>query len=764
MMSARPFPFRVRPRHLETVGSLTRRVLAVNGEPGTLPQRLLAERGLAPGDWPTLLHAMNRSTRRAAATPQLTHRDGSTCPQCMDLVTKRWMCTLCAHGDLVEQEPHFGSPVCPRHGRWVGFTDAPTAQHTVPDTAIRAGGTFTRLLRRHRLDAGLYWLIEDAVVTARTCDEAAAFPLTVGIIAAVTNPAFLRRVLSPVSRFQDAYRHVAGAVTEVLGAENRAVTRTVWLAMRPAFAAVHAAAKGQPFQAHPHDFPVPADLVSAFPAVEVLEPFGAFLLETGDTVESAARTLAATHARLDPASRQRFIICAHGHEYSTRNADASCPQCPRGDAARYGLNDLTTVAPHLVAEWDSEANGGVTPAMVPASSHRRYHWRCAAKNHPYLASPSNRTQTGADCPVCLNRTIVPGVNDFATRFPKAFAELHPSDAHGYNPHRNTPRSDKLARWVCQQGHTFKARFVDRAQGSTCPECKRLRAVERTGSLADFHPALAAEWVIGEDGRTPADFSPGSSYEATWRCSKGHEYAARIERRVKGKTRCPYCSRRRVLLGFNDLATTHPQLTLEWDQHRNLMSPTEVLAGSIAKREWVCRNGHVTVQSIPHRITSGGCTLCPPAERALRSASPLVASLPSRLAPELTQQESSDPTPEVEDLIELIRRLYCPGGFANDTIVDAWAEAAGFTEAHPEPSMLLSRILEVVPNLSSRGVPPVSDVLEGIDELASRSDTLLPPSRLLARATYAALRVIEECDGPYETDREFADALIELTRR
>src|SRR5690606_22385607 len=112
----------------------------------------------------------------------------------------------------------------------------------------------------------------------------------------------------------------------------------------------------------------------------------------------------------------------------------------------------------------------------------------------------------------------PGTNDFATRFPELFAELAPSDMGQYNPHRNTPTSGKLARWHCTPaGHRFKATFSQRANGYSCPHCRQQRAIATSGSFADNHPELAAEWVTGTDGRGPEQFSAGSSHLATWRC-------------------------------------------------------------------------------------------------------------------------------------------------------------------------------------------------------------------------------------------------------
>jgi hypothetical protein len=71
--------------------------------------------------------------------------------------------------------------------------------------------------------------------------------------------------------------------------------------------------------------------------------------------------------------------------------------------------------------------------------------------------------------------------------------------------------------------------------------------------------------------------------------------------------CPYCSNHRVLVGFNDLATTHPQLLPEvykWD-------PSKFTAGSGTKKKWKCLEGHVWVTVIGHRTGSKetGCPSC-----------------------------------------------------------------------------------------------------------------------------------------------------------
>ena len=47
-----------------------------------------------------------------------------------------------------------------------------------------------------------------------------------------------------------------------------------------------------------------------------------------------------------------------------------------------------------------------------------------------------------------------------------------------------------------------------------------------------------------------------------KCKEGHEWSGLIANRArKGKADpgCPYCSGRKALAGYNDLATTHPDI-------------------------------------------------------------------------------------------------------------------------------------------------------------------------------------------------------------
>ena len=105
----------------------------------------------------------------------------------------------------------------------------------------------------------------------------------------------------------------------------------------------------------------------------------------------------------------------------------------------------------------------------------------------------------------------------------------------------------------------------------------------------------------------------------------------MKSRAEGR-QCPVCTRRKVLAGENDLATTHPQLAAQWHPTKNKqLRPRDVVAGNIRKVWWQCEQGHDWNASIAARASSGsGCPVCAgkavlAGENDLASAFPDVAA-------------------------------------------------------------------------------------------------------------------------------------------
>ena len=76
--------------------------------------------------------------------------------------------------------------------------------------------------------------------------------------------------------------------------------------------------------------------------------------------------------------------------------------------------------------------------------------------------------------------------------------------------------------------------------------------------------------------------------------------------------CPYCAGRKVLPGFNDLATLEPKIAAQWHPTLNGgLTPDGVTVGCHRKVWWQCQEGHVWKAAIYSRAgpQKCGCPIC-----------------------------------------------------------------------------------------------------------------------------------------------------------
>lgn len=165
-------------------------------------------------------------------------------------------------------------------------------------------------------------------------------------------------------------------------------------------------------------------------------------------------------------------------------------QPPPTDVSRYGNrvdqpvrtrqakpgSSLADKVPSLVAEWDHEQNGDVTPSTIGASSSYPAWWRCRRNTeHRWQQSVTQRSHTdhGKGCPWCLidarlaRRRVSSngGLSVRSQEYRLAFSDRNPlpldeaSDADEF---------DWL--WVCPDDHEFVASPAEIERGFACGRC------------------------------------------------------------------------------------------------------------------------------------------------------------------------------------------------------------------------------------------------------------------------------------------------------
>lgn len=170
----------------------------------------------------------------------------------------------------------------------------------------------------------------------------------------------------------------------------------------------------------------------------------------------------------------RCHICGHKWKTSicnrTRGKKSGCPLCS-GKTIVSGVNDLPTVRPELMEDWDYENNTGIDPTKVGRGSHEVVSWKCHICGYVWPAQIYNRAN-GRGCPCCANRVVVPGINDLETTDPELAAEWHPT-LNDLRPTEVTRGQRKDIYWICSKcGNVWHDTLNHRSQGRGCKNCKK----------------------------------------------------------------------------------------------------------------------------------------------------------------------------------------------------------------------------------------------------------------------------------------------------
>ncbi|MBR7091688.1 MAG: zinc-ribbon domain-containing protein [Clostridia bacterium] len=205
-------------------------------------------------------------------------------------------------------------------------------------------------------------------------------------------------------------------------------------------------------------------------------------------------------------------------------------------------------------------------------------------------------------------------NSIAQRFPDIAREWYAEKNGRVLPTAVPAMSNVKFWWKCHVcGYVWQDTPNHRCgRSSNCPFCIGKAVVAGKNDLATRYPALAAEWDYERNQPLlPSQVAVQSNKRVWWKCSEhNHTWIASIsERTRKGRnTNCPYCGNKKVLPGFNDLATTHPEFAAEWSD-KNTCSPTQVTKGSSKLIWWKCRLCGHEWQAVVYSRKNCNCPLC-----------------------------------------------------------------------------------------------------------------------------------------------------------
>ena len=210
------------------------------------------------------------------------------------------------------------------------------------------------------------------------------------------------------------------------------------------------------------------------------------------------------------------------------------------------------------------------------------------------------------------------MNDLTTTDPELAKEWSPNNSDTADLHQKI--SGDYALWICPRCKgEYSAKIQNRQVGDdVCPYCQGKKAWKGFNDLTTTDPELVAEWS-NNNPLSPDHYLRTMWFVALWICPRcGGEYSKQIREREVGDDACPYCKGKRILDGYNDFATLHPDLLSEWSVAENTLlgiRPNAVLDTNMFKIWWKCQDcNHKYYMSIKDRLMKQkrgftACTYC-----------------------------------------------------------------------------------------------------------------------------------------------------------
>ena len=183
-----------------------------------------------------------------------------------------------------------------------------------------------------------------------------------------------------------------------------------------------------------------------------------------------------------------------------------------------GVNDLATVRPDLVTEWDYEKNGDLKPIDVIYRSGIKVWWLCEKHKHSWQAVVGNRAYKGYNCPICANKVIVKGFNDLATTNPELLDEWDYEKNTDISPNGVYSGTAKKVWWICRKcGRSWKAEIRNRSRGIGCAVCSGKACGKGINDLATVYPEIAEEFDSSKNGINADEIAAHSQKKVWWKC-------------------------------------------------------------------------------------------------------------------------------------------------------------------------------------------------------------------------------------------------------
>lgn len=297
-------------------------------------------------------------------------------------------------------------------------------------------------------------------------------------------------------------------------------------------------------------------------------------------------------------------ICDRGHEWEThlysRNS-VECKFCNRERPRKTRL-DWTITKTKIASEWHPTKNKSEIPNREIYRIDEKAWWICD-KGHEWEALISNRIHKNIGCNQCSGFKPIIGENDLASLRPDLL-QFWDWENNAKHPSEYKEFSNAYVNWICIEGHKTRDSINHKANGRKCKFCSNKTILKGYNDFYYKYPDLAKEWDYKKNNITPNEIFGGETKKRFWLCPLNHSYQMSPNKRTTSSQNCHYCSNQKTLVGYNDLATTRPDLAKKWHPTKNeKYTPHTIRKGMKVDVWWLCDKGHEWKRKMIHQNAS-----------------------------------------------------------------------------------------------------------------------------------------------------------------
>lgn len=269
-----------------------------------------------------------------------------------------------------------------------------------------------------------------------------------------------------------------------------------------------------------------------------------------------------------------------------------------------GVTDLQTCYPNVAVFW-SPKNKNPANEILPGSATTA-HWECT-QGHEWENPVRQEIKKENHCKQCLTETTKPTIvfdtlkQKYSSNNTKPFTE-------------NLPQTKPL-KWECFTcGSEYQQTIKKELKGINCPYCAGKKIKPGLNDIFTLVPELEKYWhesnIIN-----PKELGKSSVSPVTWFCNlcEGTWVSMpSVQMRKRAGRECPYCTGMKLLKGFNDITSTHPEKAKQFNNERNTPKKATDYLQTVYDTVWwknpECE--HEWQQPIRHRMQSPNiCSVC-----------------------------------------------------------------------------------------------------------------------------------------------------------